>query len=112
VPTGRIELNLPGYAHISDSDLEAIRDIIMDGLQGFPAGEFPLGSAARGEFEISSVNGVKILYSDSVRRHVDGEHKRPLDESTIPHTICGVDLPTVNDSVRHSMIRDAIEWTA
>jgi hypothetical protein len=72
-------LNLPGYAHISDSDLEAIRDIIMDGLQGFPAGEFSLGSAARGEFEISSGSGVKILSSDSVRRHVVGEHKRPLD---------------------------------
>lgn len=104
-------MNLPEYAHISDSDLEAIRDIIMDGLKGFDIRVFVFGSVARGEFGMGSDVDIAFMSEDGIPAEVIGGVREKLEESTIPYTVDLVDLATFGTSLREAILAEAIEWS-
>jgi hypothetical protein len=98
--------------HFMNPPLEAIKRIVLEGLEGHKARLYLFGSWATGNRRRGSDVDVAILPLEPLPTGLLSEIRENLEESSIPYFVDLVDLSQVEPAFRERVEREGIAWNA
>jgi predicted nucleotidyltransferase len=95
-----------------DADLELVRAIVLDTLQGSPARVYLIGSVARGEARSSSDIDVGVLPLAPLPDGLLADLRERLEESNALRVVDVVDLSNVSPEFQRRALTEGVLWSA
>ena len=95
---------------MKDSDLDAVRKIVLSGLGEHKARIFLFGSRANGKAGRASDIDVGVLPVDELPIGLLSEIRSSLEESNVPYEVDPVDLSHAEQELRRRVMEEGILW--
>ncbi len=95
-----------------EADLELARQIVLQGLAGYPAKVFLFGSHATGRAKRASDIDIAILPENDLPDTVFADIRERLEESQIIYLVDLLNLLIAGETLRARVLAEGVPWNA
>ena len=95
---------------ILSRDLECVRQIVLEHLEGYRAKVWLFGSHATGQAHLQSDIDVAILPLETLPHSTFPNIREALEESNIIRTVDVVDLSEADERIHQRVMKEGVSW--